>query len=405
VSQYPALNHTFILREIRTLRELKFDIEVVSIRAPDRPLSQLSPEEREEADRTWGVLPAGFFSLIMAQAAQLCTHPLRYLSGVWIALRLARLDLKAMLLNLVYFAEAVAAGRYLQSRGITHLHTHFSSTVALLLVEVFPITYSATIHGPEEFDNAVGFYLAQKVAAARFLCAISQYARSQLMRASRPEHWSKIEVSPLGVDPARFAPRPHRASPAIFEIVSVGRLAPAKAHAILIESIALLMKQGRSNIRLRIAGGGPEHMALKQLIAQHGVKDHVLLEGPCNQDKVRQMYRESDLFALASFAEGVPVVLMEAMSMEIPCLATWITGVPELIRHGEDGWLVPPSDPLVLADAIAHLIDHPDLRRQLGANGRLRVEERYNLRKNTELLSRIFRRRLQPLSEGREAST
>jgi glycosyltransferase involved in cell wall biosynthesis len=398
VSQYPAINHTFILREIRTLRLQGFDIEVVSIRAPDRPLEKLSPEERDEAERTWAVLPSGAPSILLAQVAMLGTRPGPYLRGVWLALRLARMDLKAMFLNLVYLAEAAVAGRYMHRRGLTHLHTHFSSTVALFLATIFPITFSATIHGPEEFDDAEGFYLAQKVAAARFLCTISQFARSQLMRASRPEYWDKIEVSPLGVDPSLFSPRPQRPDPAVFELLSVARLAPAKAHAILIESVALLVKAGRSKIRLRIAGGGPEHDALTQWIAKLGVGQQVFLEGPCSQERVRQMYRETDLFALASFAEGVPVVLMEAMSMEIPCLATWITGVPELIRHGEDGWLVPPSDPAALAEAIAYLMDHRELRQRLGVNGRQRVQERYDLQKNTQLLGQIFTRRLLPVS-------
>ena len=394
VSQYPAINHTFILREISTLRELGFDIEVISIRAPDRPVEKLSSVERKELELTWAVLPQGIPAIVLAQLAVLFSNPAGYLRGLGLAFRLARLDLQALFLNLAYFAEAVVAGRRMKSQGLKHLHTHFSSTVALLLVKIFPVSYSATIHGPEEFDDAVGFHLAPKVAGARFLCTISQYARSQLMRASRPEHWHKIEVSPLGVDPAIFAPRPPRHDPAVFEILSVGRLAPAKGFAILIEAVAQLVKEGRSNIRLRIAGGGLEHAALSQWIAQHGVTQQVFLEGPCSQEKVLQMYRETDLFALASFAEGVPVVLMEAMSMNIPCVATWITGVPELIRHGEDGWLVPPSDPTVLAEAIAYLIDRPELREQLGTSARKRVEERYHLAKNAALLAQIFRRRL-----------
>jgi glycosyltransferase involved in cell wall biosynthesis len=110
------------------------------------------------------------------------------------------------------------------------------------------------------------------------------------------------------------------------------------------------------------------------------------------------LYRETDLFALASFAEGVPVVLMEAMAMEIPCLATWITGVPELIRHGVDGWLVPPSDPAVFAAAIAHLIDHPELRQRLGSAGRARVQECYDLTGNTQRLAAIYGRWLESSS-------
>lgn len=397
VSQYPAINHTFILREIRALRNQGFDIEVISIRAPDRPPDKLSPDEQDEAKRTWAVLPSGLTGFAIAHLATLFSRPIGYLRGFWSAVTLAGSDLRAAFFNVAYFAEAVVAGWRMQNRGLTHLHTHFSSTVALLLARVFPITVSVTIHGPAEFDDPVGFYLSQKVAEARFVCTISSYARSQLMCSSRPEHWHKIEVAPLGVDLDSFAPRPRSGTPDRFEILSVGRLAPVKAHSLLINAVGRLIKEGRTAIRLRIAGGGPEKESLAKQIAKEGLQAHVVLEGPCNQERVRELYRETDLFTLASFAEGVPVVLMEAMAMEIACVATWVAGIPELIRHGQDGWLVPPSDPQVLAEAIAYMMDHSDLRERLGRAGRRTVQERYDLAQNTRLLGEIFQRRLHRL--------
>jgi colanic acid/amylovoran biosynthesis glycosyltransferase len=397
VSQYPAVNHTFILREIRTLRSLGFDVEVISIRSPDRPFDQLSAEEQEEAGRTWAVLAAGPAAFLRAHVATLAARPLGYVRGLGLALGLARLDLRAAFFNLAYFAEAVVAGRRIHSQGLPHLHTHFNSTVALFVTRIYSsLTFSATIHGPDEFNDVRGFFLAEKVAAARFLCAISRYARSQLMRVSRPEHWHKIELAPLGVDTSVFAPRPHRARPERFEILSVGRLAAVKGQALLIEAVAALVAQGRTGLRLRIAGEGPEHAALAGLIAGQKLERYVSLEGACSQDRVRELYRETDLFALASFAEGVPVVLMEAMSMEIPCVAPWVNGVPELIRHNVDGWLVPPADAAVLASVIADLMDHPELRENLGRSARMRIEEAYDLAENTRRLAAIYRRRLEP---------
>jgi glycosyltransferase involved in cell wall biosynthesis len=120
----------------------------------------------------------------------------------------------------------------------------------------------------------------------------------------------------------------------------------------------------------------------------------VIVEGWKNQTEVRELYRRADIFALASFAEGVPVVLMEAMAMQLPCVATRITGIPELIRDGIDGLLVTPSDAAELAVAIARLIDDPGLRRRLAAAGRVRVEEKYHLATNVARLGEIFRRRL-----------
>jgi glycosyltransferase involved in cell wall biosynthesis len=133
---------------------------------------------------------------------------------------------------------------------------------------------------------------------------------------------------------------------------------------------------------------------LESQIQARGLQGHVVLEGPLNQDRVLDLYRQTDIFALASFAEGVPVVLMEAMAMEIPCVATWVNGIPELIRDGIDGLLVAPSDVEGLANAIEKLIDDPELRRRLGQAGRLRVISDYNIQRNVAALGEIFQRRL-----------
>ncbi len=393
MSQYPAVNHTFILREVRGLRELGFEVTMVSIRAPDRTREQLSEVEREEAGQTFAVLTAGITAVAAAHLATLLRHPLRYFAGLGYALKLARLDLRAAASNLFYFAEAIVAGHYLRRRGLAHLHAHFSSTVALLLARVFPISFSVTVHGPDEFTSPAAFYLSEKMAQARFVCAISRYAASQLMRASDPSHWHKVSVSRLGVDSSVFDPRPHREAPERMELLCVARLAPVKAQALLVAAVGNLVKQGR-RIHLRLVGEGPSRPYLESLIAERGLGGSVTLEGSCNQEQVRNFYRQTDLFVLASFAEGVPVVLMEAMAMEIPCLATWVNGVPELICHGTSGWLVPPGSEEELTEAIAMLAGDPKLRERLGRAGRIQVQAHYELNRNVQTLARIYDQRL-----------
>ena len=394
VSQYPAVNHTFILREIRKLRTLGCDIQVVSVRGPDRPAEKLGPDELEEYRQTLAIFEAGAGAIVGAHLKTLLSRPLGYCSGLLYAVKLAGWDLRQIFLNLMYFGEAVVAGSWIWKRGMTHVHSHFASTLELFIARVFPITFSATIHGPAEFSDVVGFYMAEKVAEAAFLCAISHYACSQLMNASDPVHWHKLDIAPLGVDSSVFVPRPHRENPERFEVLCVGRLAPVKGHQILIEAVARLVRQGRTSLRLRLVGDGPARPSLERAIRDLGMENHVRLEGSLNQDRVREMYRETDLFALTSFAEGVPVVLMEAMAMEIPCLSTWITGVPELIRQGVDGWLVAPGDLEQATEALANLIDQPELRKSLGKSGRLRVMEKYDLERNVMNLEKIFRGRL-----------
>jgi glycosyltransferase involved in cell wall biosynthesis len=238
--------------------------------------------------------------------------------------------------------------------------------------------------------------MAEKVARSTFIGSISHYAASQIMKASEPQYWHKVHVLPLGVDPNAFRPRPQPSNRAEFQCVCVGRLAPAKAHLILFAAIGRLVEQGRTNIRLTVVGGGPAQASLEAAVASGNLGRYIRLVGACNHDRVLEYYREADIFTLASFAEGVPVVLMEAMAMEIPCVTTWITGVPELIRADVDGILVPPADPETLAAAIARLMDDPELCVRLGRSARMRVQECYDLERNTGLLAQEFRRYLLP---------
>ena len=385
VSQYPATNHTFILREIRTLRNLGFDIRVVSIRRPDRPAKTLSEEEAEEFAKTSFVLGS---SVVGPHLRTLLSAPIRYLAGLAFSLRLAGWNLAKAVRYLAYFAEAIIAGQQFQRQGVRHAHTHFASTVTLLMSRVFPITFSVTIHGPDEFNDVVGFHMAEKVAAATFVATISRFASSQTMRASDPRHWAKIRTLPLGVDPEDFSPRP---PPSGFEILCVGRLAPVKAHALLIAAVGRLVASGRNNLRLILIGDGPSRPAIEEQVKRDLLGAYVSVEGALNHDRVLDYYRRASVFALASFAEGVPVVLMEAMAMEVPCVATWVNGVPELVRDGVDGLLVPPADVEAVAAAIQRLMDDPGLGARLGRSGRERVIERYHLRRNTERLAATFR--------------
>jgi colanic acid/amylovoran biosynthesis glycosyltransferase len=241
----------------------------------------------------------------------------------------------------------------------------------------------------------VGFHMAEKVAGATFVATISQYGTSQVMNASDPAHWHKVVALPLGVDVETFQPRasPPRDSNEPFRLVTVGRLSTPKGYPILIESLALLMARGR-NVSLTFVGEGPERAVLEKLIAERGLHERVRLAGACNHDRVAEHYRSSDAFVMSSFLEGVPVVLMEAMAMELPCVATWITGIPEIIEAGREGLLVPPATAAAIVDAVERLMDDPQEARRLGVAARRKIVARYNLEQNVERLAEEFRARL-----------
>ena len=369
-----------LLREVRELRK-QFDIYTASVRAPDRPPEKLSEEEKDEAARTYFVKPDGAGGALRAHVKTLFSIPGAYFKGLAYALRL-RFSFRYF----GYFTQALMVGQWMLRNRVPHLHVHYSSTVGLFVKRVFGVGLSISFHGPDEFNEPVAFHIREKVQACDFVRAISHYARSQLMKSSDTADWYKIEVVYMGVDPQSFAPRPFRDDPHPVELICVGRLAPVKAQHILLAAIEKLVRAGK-DVRLHIVGGGPDRESLEAEAAVLKIQDQVVFHGFTLQEKLDELYRQTDIFVLASFAEGVPGVLMEAMSMEIPCVSTWITGVPELIRNGIDGLLVAPSDADAFAEAVGRLVNDSHVRMRIGKTARLRILEKFRLEKNAAHLA------------------
>ncbi|MGA2887879.1 MAG: glycosyltransferase family 4 protein [Terracidiphilus sp.] len=394
LSRYPAVSHTFFLNEIRELRKQGFTVEVASINQPDRVRSAMPAAEVEEAEKTFYIKSTGAAWAAVVAAKTLLLRPGVFIRGLVAAMRLGRWDLSATLFAFFYFAEALILGDWMRSRGHRHLHIHFCgpvATVGMLASMAWGFSYSLTVHGPDEFYDVEKFYLRQKVEHASFILCISDYCRSQLMRISAPEHWDKMHVVRLGIDPNVFCPmREQPKTERTLEVLCVGRLVPSKGQLILLRACGILLSQGHS-LRVRLVGAGPDREHLEAFAEQKNIA--VIFEGAKSHDETRQLLESADIFALASFAEGVPVALMEAMAMEIPCVSTRIAGIPELIRDGLDGLLVPASSTEALASALERLIEDPLLRRSLGVAGSKRVLDLYNLPLNVGSLARVFRER------------
>ncbi len=395
VGQYPALPHSYILHEVRVLRSLGFTVEVASISGPDRPAEQLTGIEREEMAGTFYVKSVGAGRALWAQAAVLLTRPVRYLRTLAFSFSLGQGRFRKTLYSLFYFAEAVVFGRWMQSRNLAHVHIHYASTVGLIAARLYPFTAAVTLHGSTEFLDPEGFHLRRKVAASAFVRVISQYGRGELMRSLPYTEWGKIELCRLGIDPVVFSPRPFRAHPSPFEIVSIGRLSAEKGQHVLIAALERLVRQGQ-DVRLRFLGDGPDRAELERDAAARGLEGQVVFEGAFAHARLPELCAQADVCALTSFREGIPVSLMEAMAMEIPCVAPRITGIPELIEDGADGLLFAPADEEELAAALLRLIGNPDLRRRLGEAARQRVLREYDLAANTARFAEILRRRLFP---------
>jgi colanic acid/amylovoran biosynthesis glycosyltransferase len=394
VSKYPDVSHTFILREVLALRARGMEIAVASINGP-RVLTEV---ERAEAEKTFYVKAAGAKGAVKALWSLLLTEPVGVLRGLVYGMEFGRDDLRRVLLGVFYFAEALILLHWMRAQRLTHVHVHFATPAAAvaaiatkIATSTAPVTMSMTVHGPDEFYDVTAYSLAAKVAASKFVVCISFFAQSQMMKVSGD--WTKFEIGRLGVDSEVFAARGVKAVSGAFKVLCVGRLVGAKGQQILIRAVEFLREEGRE-VELDLVGDGPDRDALAAFVNSRGLGGVVRFAGSIGQDRIREFYGAADCFAMASFAEGIPVVLMEAMSMEIPVVGTGINGIPELIRDGVDGLLVAPSDVAGMAAAIGRLMDDEGLRERLGKAGRVKVEAEYALAGSADRLMEIFRRRL-----------
>jgi colanic acid/amylovoran biosynthesis glycosyltransferase len=383
---YPALSQAFILREVQELRRRGIDVTPFSLRrAPSDHL--LADADREEATRTVSLLPPDLPALLRAHAVLLAGHPAAYGRALARAVRDAGLDPRTLFEQLRYFAFAVLVWRQLVNRGVRHLHSHFSGApthVAWLVTEVGnaverdtnPWTWSVTVHGPVEFTDVPTSRLSKRLPSALFIGAISSFARSQLMFHLEQCVWPKIQIVHCGLDPEAFPPRQPMPPDEPFRLLSVGRLVPAKGQAILIEALAMLITEGRA--------------AQLTLAVELDVADHVRFAGAVGQDDMRSYYEWADAFCLGSLAEGVPVVLMEAMATGVPVVAPRVGGIDELIENGVTGLLVPPAQPEALARAVKRLIDDEDARARMIEPARRKVVDEFSIQQSVDALAALL---------------
>jgi len=404
LSQYPAVSHTFLLNEVIGLRARGLEIETVSINRPDRPFDKLPALERAEARSTHYIKGGDWLRTLFTVLATAFAHPSVVARGLAAILRLPRLTLLQRGRWLFYLAEALLVGRWMREHGLRHLHVHFGGAVAsvgMLTSQAWKIPYSLTIHGPEELLNVDAYQLRAKVAQTSFVYCISDFCRSQLCQFTPVTDWPKFSVHRLGVDPVVLSP-PYplkHSSEGPLRLICTGRLVPAKGHHILLQALDQLRQRG-IELHTTLIGTGPEHNSLEAFVQSRGLSNNVVFTSALSHTETLNFVRSADIFVLASFAEGIPVALMEAMAFAVPCVATTIAGIPELIHSGQDGLLAAPSNVGELADAIESLVVDPDLRCYLGGAGRQRIIRDYNLPLNHERLAQCFQQQIADAAEA-----
>ncbi len=282
----------------------------------------------------------------------------------------------------------------LEARGITHLHNHFanaSATVGYLASRHLSLPWSLTLHGSVEFDHPSRELLPEKIEHATFVACASHYVRSQAMRTVPMALWNKLALVRCGVPldrcPTRQAP-PRRGR---LRIVSVGRLAPEKGQLGLLEALRGALDAG-VDAELSLVGDGPMRAALEARADAFGLRDRCDFVGRCSEDEVLRRVARADVFALASFMEGLPVALMEAMALGVPVVAPSVAGIPELVEPNETGLLFPTGDFDALARCLIRLWRDPALGAQLAQAGRERVLEEFTAPSVAAPLIRLLRR-------------
>jgi glycosyltransferase involved in cell wall biosynthesis len=322
--------------------------------------------------------------------ACLVTSPGRYFAGLRLALSMSPPGLVNLLYQLFYFAEAGVLSRHLRREGVSHLHNHFgnsSCSVAVLASTISGVPYSYTMHGPAIFFEPLRWRIDEKIARARFVSCISHFCRSQGMLFARPEHWSRMHIVHCGVVPSLYAPVRHEAGRK--RILFVGRIEAIKGLPILLDSARRLRRE-HPELRITLVGDGGDRKWLEQRAEEMGLGDVVEFTGYQSQAQVAEHLGRTDVFVLPSFAEGVPVVLMEAMCGAVPVVATQVAGVGELVEDGLSGYIVPPGDAATLTARIDALLRDVELRQRLGDAGRAKVLAEFDIRKETRWLHGIM---------------
>jgi glycosyltransferase involved in cell wall biosynthesis len=389
---YPAVSHTFIFREAQALRQMGYTIRTASVNTP-QTIETMTVEEKEEAAQTLSLKATPPSTVLKIHLRLLFSHFRGYMRMFCAAKRTWKDHRLTLFKAVAYFAEAGILLAWMLDNDIEHVHVHFANpaaTVAMLAASSQLVDFSLSVHGADEYSNAPTTLLQQQVLAATFVRCISAFCRSQLLSLAPPAMWDKFHVVRCGIDLKDFAKTKVSKAP-LPEILCVGRLVPIKGHRILLEACRLL-KDKPLQFHLTVIGDGPEKEDLEAFCRTTGLERCVTFTGSVGHSAIQAYYDRADIFALPSFSEGVPVVLMEAMVKGIPCVSTRIAGIPELIHDRENGLLVTPSEVQELTEALTELIANPALRAELGAKANNTVAARHDILQTGSGMAELFSR-------------
>lgn len=391
---YARPSDTFIRQEVNQLRGQGAEVQTYSIRRPD-PGPDPGEDVVAHQEATEYLLEAGVPWLLTAAFFEFVIRPMAGLRTALTAWKTRPPGLRGLLRQSFCLIEAARLAKRLRSERIDLLHNHIgenSATVAMLAAELAGKPFSLTIHGPGIFYAPHAWALGEKLRRAAFTACITDYCRSQCLVFTPPEAWDRLHVVRCGV-PEAFLADPGSTAPEATPptLVCVGRLCAEKAQRLLVSATKRLIDEGHQ-LRVLLIGDGPDRPAIEQLIAEYDLGAAVEILGWRTSQEIAERLQSARALVSCSFAEGLPIVLMEAYALRRPVIATQIAAIYELVENEKTGWLVPAGCGAALADAMrAALEAPPETLERYGAEGRQRVLERHHPREQAERLLSLMR--------------
>jgi len=388
IGTYPRLTETFIDREISSLEKLGTEIKIVSIRRPSGALSQ---EQIRLIDRILYLLPVSMASLIGGHMRYAFGHPIKYFGLLFYLFTRPHPSFPSRVKTVIHFGEGVYAANMLRKVRFDHVHAHFmdrAATVALIIGRLLDVPYSLTAHAGDIYVDPI--LLTEKMAAAKFVATCTEYNKNYLTQFGEKLFNHKLYCIYHGLAVEEYQGYESR-GPDKSILLSVGQLKERKGFIFLLQSCRALADRGFEFV-CNIVGDGPQREFLESQIENLSLENYVQLYGALSQSEVIEMYQQASLFVLPAILasdgdrDGIPNVILEAMSMELPIVSTSHSAIPEVVKHGVNGLLVPPADDEALTDALEKLITNPMYGRNLGSRGRDIVAEKFDPIANSKLL-------------------
>ncbi len=393
-TDFPVFSHTFISREINGLEELGVEIKHLSIHTPHP--SDISDEDAHFKDKVFYIFPLNKSNFIQAHLEFFFRMPHQYFYWMYYVVSRSETKFIDRIRCFYHFAEAVYLAKEVKRQNIKHIHAHFfqgNATIAMIVSKLLGISYSITAHGSALLVNRI--LNKEKIQHAKFIIAISQYNKNFMLNIN-PDFAKKVFVVHCGLKSDSFPPAPPRNNP-LFTLLAIGRMVWEKAYQYLIETCRILRDEGIA-FRCLLIGDGAERHKLEQLIKQYQLEQHIQLLGTVLQERIQDYYNQADAFILTSISEGIPIVIMEAMSKQLPVIASDITGIPELVEDGVSGYLVPSKQPQAYADAVKKLINNPQQCVTMGKKGREKIQAEFDIDTNIQQLYEIYHTQLKEIA-------